>query len=60
LSRQKVGIKGFADMMVEGIFPQIVLDEIDELIDFSIFSDAFNGSLSAFDDVEGSFDPDTL
>lgn len=47
MSRKKVGVKGFADMLVEGVSPQTVLDEIDELIDFSIFADAFEGIISA-------------
>jgi len=47
LSRQKVGVKGFADMLVEGLSPQTVLDEIDQLIDFSTFADAFAVSASA-------------
>ena len=47
MSRQRIGVKGFADMLVEGISPQTVLDEIDKLIDFSIFADAFEVSSSS-------------
>ncbi len=46
MSRQRIGVKGFADRLVEGISPQTVLDEIDQLIDFSIFADAFEVSSS--------------
>ena len=45
MSRKKVGVKGFADMLVGKFSPTTVLDEIDKLIDFSVFAEVLDNSL---------------
>lgn len=46
MSRLRVGVKGFADWLVDDIAPRTELDEIDKLIDFSVFKEVLEKAFS--------------
>jgi len=46
MSRLKLGIKGFADRLVENVAPRTEWDDIEDMIDFSAFKEVLESSLS--------------